>query len=188
MATLFSNSEWSVDKISTIPLFKLIYTSTFIRCWIAGSARMFLSDFACSSKIRPAVLGSSKELTTSSIAIKRSITCNQQKLYTCNTCKYIAAHIQAPHIKVRRDMWWWAHVLNPYFDFHNILPDGYIGYIYVYWFWLFMVLSIVSVHANCPPGGPPLNVNFLPQLFYHGLYQNIESFYQIRIIIEMPFY
>ena len=129
MATLFSNSEWSVDKISTIPLFKLIYTSTFIRCWIAGSARMFLSDFACSSKIRPAVLGSSKELTTSSIAIKRSITCNQQKLY--NTCKYIAAHIQAPHIKVRRDMWWWAHVLNPYFDFHNILPEGYIGYMYI---------------------------------------------------------
>lgn len=57
---------------------------TLIRCWIAGSARMLLSDFACSSKISPAVLESSKELTTSLIAVKGEL-----ELSSRNTDMYV---------------------------------------------------------------------------------------------------
>jgi hypothetical protein len=40
---------------------------------MAGSAKIFFKDFACSSKIKPAVVGSSKEFTTSLIAENQSL-------------------------------------------------------------------------------------------------------------------
>jgi hypothetical protein len=40
---------------------------------MAGSAKIFFKDFACSSKIKPAVVGLSKESTTSLIAKNRKV-------------------------------------------------------------------------------------------------------------------